>query len=76
MWGATTSTASSAAGSDAAAATLLVDYQHQRDDGQSRIARSPARAARFAPGCENATRPTVAAACSAWPHRVTLAGSN
>ena len=33
-----------AAGSDPAAAALLADYQHQRDDGQGRIARALARA--------------------------------
>ena len=41
---------SSAAGSDPAAAELLADYQHQRDEGQGRIARSLARARALRPG--------------------------
>jgi TetR/AcrR family transcriptional regulator, regulator of autoinduction and epiphytic fitness len=41
---------SSASGSDPAAAALLADYQQQRDDGQSRIARSLARARALRPG--------------------------
>ena len=41
---------SSASGSDPAAAVLLADYQQQRDDGQSRIARSLARARALRPG--------------------------
>ena len=41
---------SSASGSDPAAAALLADYQHQRDDGQGRIARSLARARALRPG--------------------------
>jgi TetR/AcrR family transcriptional regulator, regulator of autoinduction and epiphytic fitness len=41
---------SSASGSDPAAAELLADYQQQRDDGQSRIARSLARARALRPG--------------------------
>ena len=41
---------SSASGSDPAAAALLADYQHARDDGQSRIARSLARARALRPG--------------------------
>ena len=40
----------SAAGSDPAAAELLADYQHQRDHGQGRIARSLARAHALRPG--------------------------
>jgi AcrR family transcriptional regulator len=40
----------SAAGSDPAAAALLADYQHQRDDGQGRIARSLARTRTLRPG--------------------------
>ena len=41
---------SSASGSDPAAAALLADYQHARDDGQGRIARSLARARVLRPG--------------------------
>jgi AcrR family transcriptional regulator len=41
---------SSAAGSDRAAAELLADYQLQRDHGQSRIARTLARAGALRPG--------------------------
>src|SRR5262245_54111834 len=41
---------SSAAGSDAAAAALLADYQRQREQGQGRIARSLARARALQPG--------------------------
>ena len=41
---------SSASGSDPAAAELLADYQHQRDGGQGRIARSLARARVLRPG--------------------------
>ena len=41
---------SSASGSDPAAAELLADYQHKRDHGQSRIARSLARARALRPG--------------------------
>jgi AcrR family transcriptional regulator len=41
---------SGASGSDPAAAVLLVDYQHQRHDGQARIARSLARARALRPG--------------------------
>jgi AcrR family transcriptional regulator len=41
---------SSAAGSDPAAAALLADYQHERDDGQGRIARSFARTGGLRPG--------------------------
>jgi AcrR family transcriptional regulator len=41
---------SSAAGSDPAAAALLADYQHKRDDGQGRIARALARARALRPG--------------------------
>jgi AcrR family transcriptional regulator len=41
---------SSAAGSDPTAAALLADYHHQRDDGQSRIARSLARVRALRPG--------------------------
>jgi TetR/AcrR family transcriptional regulator, regulator of autoinduction and epiphytic fitness len=40
---------SGASGSDPAAAALLADYQHQRDDGQGRIARSLARAGALRP---------------------------
>ena len=41
---------SSASGSDPAAAALLADYQHRRDDGQGRIARSLARTGALRPG--------------------------
>jgi TetR/AcrR family transcriptional regulator, regulator of autoinduction and epiphytic fitness len=41
---------SSASGSDPAAAVLLANYQHQRDDGQGRIAGSLARARALRPG--------------------------
>jgi AcrR family transcriptional regulator len=41
---------SSASGSDPAAAELLADYQQQRDDGQSPIARSLVRARALRPG--------------------------
>jgi AcrR family transcriptional regulator len=41
---------SSASGADPAAAALHADYQHQRDDGQSRIARSLVRAGALRPG--------------------------
>jgi AcrR family transcriptional regulator len=41
---------SNAAGSEPAAAALLADYRHQRDDGQGRIARSLARAGALRPG--------------------------
>ena len=41
---------SSASGSDPAAAGLLADYQHRRDEGQGRIARSLARARALRPG--------------------------
>jgi AcrR family transcriptional regulator len=41
---------STAATSDPAAAALLANYEHQRDDGQGRIARSLARAHVLRPG--------------------------
>jgi AcrR family transcriptional regulator len=41
---------SGASGSDPAAAVLLADYQHQRHDGQARIARSLVRARALRPG--------------------------
>jgi AcrR family transcriptional regulator len=41
---------SNAAGSEPAAAALLADYRHQRDDGQGRIARSLERAGALRPG--------------------------
>jgi AcrR family transcriptional regulator len=41
---------SSASGADPAAAALFADYQHQRDEGQGRIARSLARARALRPG--------------------------
>jgi AcrR family transcriptional regulator len=41
---------SSAASSDPSAAALLADYQHQRDDGQGRIARAFARTGSLRPG--------------------------
>jgi AcrR family transcriptional regulator len=40
----------SASGSDPAAAQLLADYQHKRDQGQGQIARSLARAGALRPG--------------------------
>jgi len=41
---------SSASGSDPAAAALLADYQHKRDEGQGRLARALARARALRPG--------------------------
>ena len=41
---------SGASGSDPAAAALLADYQHKRDEGQGKVARSLARAGALRPG--------------------------